>query len=82
MPALQAWRFTVEEAARITQPVLNVVGAHTTAYFRDVHETIRTWLPQAEHFVLPDASHAMLQTNPKGIAERLASFFSKHPLQG
>ena len=78
MPALQAWNFTREDAARITQPVLNLTGANTTAYFREAHETVRTWLPHAESHELPDATHAMLQTNPEGAATRLASFFSSH----
>jgi hypothetical protein len=38
------------------------------------------WLSHAENFVLPKATHAMLQTNPKGAAERLASFLSGHRL--
>ena len=79
-PALLQWSFTREEAARISQPVLNMTGANTTPYFREIYETVRSWLPQAENFVLPNASHCMLQMNPKGAAERLASFFSSHPL--
>jgi len=77
-PALGSWQFTREDAARITQPVLNVVGANTRRYFREVHETLQTWLPHAENVELPDATHAMLQTNPKDAAECLASFFSRH----
>jgi hypothetical protein len=46
----------------------------------EVHDTIRAWLPQAESDVLPDATHAMTQTNPKGAAERLARFFASHKL--
>lgn len=80
-PALELWTFTGEDAARITQPVLNMRGANTTSYFQEIYVTLQTWLPHAENFVLPNATHAMLQTNPKGAAERLASFFSNHPLQ-
>jgi pimeloyl-ACP methyl ester carboxylesterase len=80
LPALQPWQFTREDAARIRQPVLNLRGAKTTPYFREIHETVRTWLPHAETSELPDATHAMLQTNPKGAAERLVSFFSRHPM--
>jgi pimeloyl-ACP methyl ester carboxylesterase len=80
MPALQPWSFTGEDAARITQPVLNLRGASTVSYMREVHETVRTWLPQAETDVLPDATHAMTQTNPKGAAERLARFFASYKL--
>jgi pimeloyl-ACP methyl ester carboxylesterase len=77
---MEAWTFTPEEAARITQPVLNMRGANTTSYFQEIYETIRTWLPHAENFVVPEATHAILQTNPKGAAERLASFFARYPL--
>ena len=82
LPALQEWQFTREDAVRITQPVLNVVGANTRTYFREIHETVRTWLPHAENFELPNATHSMVQTNPKGAAERLVSFLSRHRLQG
>ena len=81
VPALQAWTFTPEDATRITQPVINMSGANCKPYFREIYATIQTWLPHAENFVVPKATHAMLQTNPKAVAERLASFFSKHPLQ-
>lgn len=82
MPALQPWQFTREDAARITQPVLNMTGVNTKSYFREIHETIQSWLPHSENFVLPNATHSMLQMNPKGAAERLASFFLNHRLQG
>lgn len=80
-PALGEWTFTSEVAARITQPVLNIVGTATKSYFQEIHELLKTWLPHAENFVLPDATHCMLQMNPKGAAERLASFFSRHPIR-
>jgi pimeloyl-ACP methyl ester carboxylesterase len=81
-PALQPWTFTRERAVQITQPVLNMRGVNTQPYFRACFETIQTWLPQAENFVLPKAPHTMLQSNPSGAAERLARFFASHPLPG
>lgn len=78
--AEESWTFTREEAARITRPVLNMRGARTRPYFREIHETVQEWLPHAENAVLSDAGHAMLQMNPQGAAERLADFFSRHPL--
>jgi pimeloyl-ACP methyl ester carboxylesterase len=80
LPALQQWQFTHEDAVRITKPVLNLRGANTRPYFKEIHETVRTWLPRAEHSELADATHAILQTNPEGAAERLVSFFSLHPM--
>jgi pimeloyl-ACP methyl ester carboxylesterase len=78
--ALQPWTFTREDAARISQPVLNVVGAKTQPYFREIHEAVRTWLPHAENVEVPNAPHCMLQMNPKGTAEYLVSFFARHPI--
>ncbi|MEZ4866096.1 MAG: alpha/beta hydrolase [Caldilineaceae bacterium] len=78
-PALQAWTFTQAEATRITQPVLNMRGENTRSYFREVYETVQQWLPSAENFVLPNATHCMLQTNPRCAADRLADFFARHP---
>jgi pimeloyl-ACP methyl ester carboxylesterase len=82
IPSLQEWTFTREDASRITQPVLNMVGANTRAYFREIHDTIRTWLPHAENVELPDATHAAFQTNPIGSAERIAAFISRHQIEG
>ena len=82
IPGLQAWTFTNEDASHITQPVLNMMGVNTRSYFREIYDTVRTWLPQAENVELPNATHCMLQTNPRGAAECLASFFSRHRLQG
>jgi pimeloyl-ACP methyl ester carboxylesterase len=79
--ALQAWSFTREDAERITQPVLNVVGADSAPYFWEINETVQSWLPQAENVVLPNSPHAMLQIQPRAIAEQLAGFFTRHPMQ-
>jgi len=81
VPALQAWMFTPEDATHITTPVINMSGADTRPYFREIYATIQTWLPHAENFIVPNATHCMLQMNSKAVAERLASFFSKHSLQ-
>lgn len=80
MAALPAWNFSKEDASRITQPVLNVVGANSASYFQEIFATIQAWLPQAENYIVPDSPHCILQTQPKTIAERLTSFFSRHPL--
>jgi len=81
MPEVQAWTFTPEDASRINQPVMNMRGENSIDCFREIYSTIQKWLPQAENFIVPDSTHAMMQMNPRAVAERLASFFSKHPLK-
>jgi pimeloyl-ACP methyl ester carboxylesterase len=79
--ALESWTFSKEHAARINQPVLNVTGARTRPYLRVCHETVKSWIPHAENPVLPNTTHALMETNPKSMAELLANFFSRHPIQ-
>jgi pimeloyl-ACP methyl ester carboxylesterase len=80
-PAVGQWLFTREDALRITQPVLMAIGAKNDQAFVDyIHELLLSWLPNAEPFVLPDATHLMQVENPRGMAEGLASFFARHPL--
>jgi hypothetical protein len=49
-------------------PIFALLGA---AFLSRCEETLRAWLPQATTSVVPDASHAILQMNPRAVAERL-----------
>ena len=83
LPALQAWSFGAEDARRITQPVLAVVGElsqQIDPIWIERQELLLSWFPHAEAFVLPDATHLMQAQNPRGMAEALADFFARHPL--
>jgi pimeloyl-ACP methyl ester carboxylesterase len=80
LPALQQWSFTQEDAARITQPVLGVLGERTAPTFPERMELLLAWLPNAEPFELPGATHLLHIQNPQGMAEGLASFFARHPV--
>jgi hypothetical protein len=44
-------------------------------------EMLLTWLPNAEGFVLPGATHLLYVENPRGMAERLAAFWVRHLLK-
>jgi 3-oxoadipate enol-lactonase len=83
LPALQQWSFTREDARRITQPVLAVIGAKSqelAPIWGERQELLLTWLPNVEPFVLPEAGHLLQIQNPRGMAEGLAAFFARHPL--
>jgi pimeloyl-ACP methyl ester carboxylesterase len=80
LPALQQWSFTQEDASRITQPVLAVLGENTAPSFPERMELLRSWLPKAEPFELPGATHLLHLQNPDGMAVGLASFYARHPL--
>jgi pimeloyl-ACP methyl ester carboxylesterase len=81
LPALQRWVFTEAEARRVTQPVLAVLGARSAPTFTERRELLLSWLPNVEPFDLPDATHLLHLENPTGMADALASFFARHPLE-
>ena len=80
LPALQRWSFTQEDATRVTQPVLAVLGENSAPTFPERRELLLSWLPNVEPFDLPGATHLLHLQNPQGIAEALASFYARHPL--
>ena len=84
LPAIQQWSFRREEARRIIQPVLAVIGEKSreqSPIWNARQEMLLTWLPNAEAFVLPGATHLLYLENPRAMAEGLAAFFSRHPLK-
>jgi pimeloyl-ACP methyl ester carboxylesterase len=81
-PALQQWSLRREDAARVTPPVLSVVGAKRQQLSRiwtERHQMVLAWIPKAEGFVLPDATHLLHVEHPRAVAEALAAFFARHP---
>ena len=80
LPAVQEWSFTQEDASRITQPVLVVLGENTAPTFPERRELLLSWLPNAEPFDLPDATHLLHAQNSGDMAEGLAAFYLRHPL--
>ncbi len=80
LPALRQWSFGADEARRVRQPVLAVVGADSDARFRQRQQLLLEWLPQAEPFELPKAGHLLHLQNTRGMAEGLAAFLARHPI--
>jgi pimeloyl-ACP methyl ester carboxylesterase len=84
LPAVREWSFRCEDARRIAQPVLAVIGEKSreqSPIWNARQEMLLTWLPNVEGFVLPGATHLLYLENPRGMAEALAAFFGRHPLQ-
>jgi hypothetical protein len=80
VPAVQQWSFTQEDASRITQPVLAVLGAKSDPIFRERRELLLAWLPDVEPFELPEATQLLYVQNPRDMAEGLVGFFARHPV--
>jgi pimeloyl-ACP methyl ester carboxylesterase len=80
MPAVQQWSFGPSDAARVAQPVLNVLGAESASRFAEGSELVQSWFPQAERLSVPDAGHLLMVQNPAPLAQGLTDFFARHPI--
>jgi pimeloyl-ACP methyl ester carboxylesterase len=84
LPAVIAWTFGPDDATKVEQPVLAMLGAGThevTPAFNQRHELLLDWLPNVEQYILPGATHLMHVQNPVDAAGHLAEFFDRHGLQ-
>ena len=84
VPAALDSRFGEADARGITQPVLVVLGEGSVALhprFAETYRLLLDWLPDAEGFVLPRATHFLQVENPRDMAVALADFYERHPLE-
>jgi pimeloyl-ACP methyl ester carboxylesterase len=84
LPAVIGSSFGEAEARRIGQPALVVLGeksAELGPRFGETHRLLLDWLPNAEGFVLPGATHFLQVENPRDMADALADFYARHPLE-
>jgi pimeloyl-ACP methyl ester carboxylesterase len=75
LPALQRWSFTQEDASRISQPVLAIVGENTAPSFPERVDLLCSWLPDVERVELPRVSHLLHVEDAQETAAALASFY-------
>jgi len=80
IPALHQWPFTEDDARRIQQPTLAVLGTASPAMFAERQKLLRQWLPNTEPLDLPGLTHLLHGQNPSAVAEGLAGFFARHPI--
>ena len=83
LPAVLDSHFGEAEAGQITQPVLVVLGEKSVALdprFEETYRLLLEWLPNAEGFVLPGATHFLQVENPRDMADALVDFYARHPL--
>ena len=48
--------------------------------FAETNRLLLGWLPNAEAFILPHATHFLQMENPHGMAEALTDFYTRHTL--
>jgi pimeloyl-ACP methyl ester carboxylesterase len=80
MPALSEWRFTRDNADRIRQPILAILGAESAPVFAQIQKLVQAWFPQAKPVTIPRANHMLQAVEPRALAETLAGFWNSAPM--
>lgn len=80
MPAAYAWDFTPEDARRLEQPTLSILGVQSPERAQQVHKILLGWIPHAEALKLDNAEHALPLMDPPGISKAIAEWLAKHPM--
>jgi pimeloyl-ACP methyl ester carboxylesterase len=70
--------FDVDDAARLTMPVLLVSGERTPGLFDAITSKLRALLPEAEHTTIPAASHGMHGENAAAYNAAVLAFLARH----
>jgi pimeloyl-ACP methyl ester carboxylesterase len=80
LPALGAWTFNADQARRLSQPVLYIVGSESGPHFDRAKEAFQSTVTQTEAVVLPGLNHLLQMRNPHVVAALIADFLARHPL--
>ncbi len=81
VPSILQYVFTPELAARVSAPVLNVVGERSEPGFIRGADSVQSWFPHAERFTLPGATHFLMVEQPDHMAAELRRFLRAHPIE-
>jgi pimeloyl-ACP methyl ester carboxylesterase len=79
-PAMQQWRFGAVETARITMPVLSLIGSESSPTMYEYEHQLQAWFPQLETGRVVGVNHLMQIMQPRPVAEAIAGFLARHPL--
>lgn len=80
LPALSAWTFGEEQAARVSHPVLSVVGGETQPLWIEVASLLRSWFANVEECTIEGVGHLLHIQQSAPVASCLGAFFARHPL--
>ena len=81
LPALSQWTFTAEQAARIRQPTLSILGTETEPLWVEVDSLLRSAMPNIASSSIQGVGHLLHIQDPQPVAQALATFIDLNPMQ-
>jgi pimeloyl-ACP methyl ester carboxylesterase len=80
LPALMSWPFDRQQAARIAQPALSVLGTHTGPLWVEVDDLLRSSMPRVDSCKIDGVGHLLHLQRPEPVAQGITAFLAQHPL--
>ena len=80
-PALQAWGLSEDEASRISQPVLYMIGSESGPLFERPKQLLLPCLPNAEEVLVLGLDHLLQMRDASLVADPVADFLALHPMR-
>jgi 3-oxoadipate enol-lactonase len=80
LPSLMEWTFGPDEAARISQPTLSILGTETESLWIAVDQLLRRSVKNVETREIEGAGHLLHLQQPESVARALDAFLRRHPL--
>ena len=74
VPALQNWVFDADCAARISQPVMYVIGTESGQIFEEGLKLVRSWFPETREARVPGVNHLLQMQKPGLVAQGISEF--------
>jgi pimeloyl-ACP methyl ester carboxylesterase len=87
VPGLGEFEFDAERAARLSMPILYVLGSESSAiagaegFFEQGKELLLNKLPNAESITLDGVDHSLQIGFPEKLAPVIAEFAARHPIE-
>jgi pimeloyl-ACP methyl ester carboxylesterase len=78
LPSLGDWEFGPEQAEKIFQPVLCVLGSDTAPLFVEGRDLLHALLPHTQDAILAGSTHLLQMAQPTDAAAKLVDFLKKN----
>jgi pimeloyl-ACP methyl ester carboxylesterase len=78
LPGLTQWVFGAEEAAKIRQPALSVLGTLTERVWVETADRLRSWFPKIEECKIDGVGHLLHIQRPTPVARAIADFLGRN----
>lgn len=79
IPALGEWAFDKDEASRIIQPVLYLMGSLSVPGIVESKPYLQSWMPQLESYTVSGVNHGLHMQKPAEFANLIAEFIKRKP---